>query len=268
MHNIKANPMDATAIVYTKDHTDDFFGGLCDIATSLGASARDLLCVMMAESGVSAKAMNPHGHASGLIQFMPATLVNLGWREGDEAFRQLSSTAQLPFVEKYFSPHKGELTSVAAVYVATFLPALVRHASEPDYVLSAKNGQLGWAYGPNASFDANKDLVITVRELEEAVNRNCVGPRWGELIARLKGYNASSTAQEWPTTPDFRTTYGIQLGLQKLGFDPGPLDGVPGRLTRVAVMAFQKQCAIGVDGIVGPVTRNALAQVYRAAFPI
>jgi hypothetical protein len=139
----------------------------------------------MSESGVRANAHNPHGDASGLIQFMPATLAGHGWRSGHVAFRTLDATAQLPFVRAYFLPHTGKLVSAAACYVATFLPALLRHAHDADFVLTAKNGPLGWAYAPNAVFDRNKDYAITVGELEDAITRNCRGPRWAELTARL-----------------------------------------------------------------------------------
>jgi hypothetical protein len=74
---------------------------------------------------------------------------------------------------------------VGGLYTATFLPALVAHAGDPNFVLTAKAGVLPWAYGPNAAFDANRDLRITVGELELAVARNCVGARWDELVARL-----------------------------------------------------------------------------------
>ena len=42
-----------------------------------------------------------------------------------------------------------------------------------------------------------------------------------------------------PAEPDLATTLGHQAALRALGFDPGPLDGVPGPRTRAAVRAFQ-----------------------------
>lgn len=252
--------MDASAIVQTPDHTEDFFVGLRDIAASLAADPKHLLCVMMSESGVRANAHNPHGHASGLIQFMPATLSLLGWKEGDEAFRALSSTEQLPYVLAYFSPHRGHLPSVAAIYTATFLPAFVHQAADPDFVLAAKNGPLGWAYGPNSVFDANHDMAITVAELEQAVTRNCRGPRWAELVARLDGMDVEVVGEPNATfRRDLRTTVGIQAALEKLGMDPGPIDGIPGRRTLLAVMLFQRTHGLKVDGIAGPNTRRALS---------
>jgi peptidoglycan hydrolase-like protein with peptidoglycan-binding domain len=51
---------------------------------------------------------------------------------------------------------------------------------------------------------------------------------------------------------------GIQTALAKLGFDPGTIDGKNGPNTQKAVRAFQAHASIGIDGIVGPDTRQAL----------
>lgn len=52
----------------------------------------------------------------------------------------------------------------------------------------------------------------------------------------------------------------IQTRLKALGFDPGPLDGEPGRVTTAAVAAFQKANAVSVQwpGTVGDKTLAAL----------
>jgi peptidoglycan hydrolase-like protein with peptidoglycan-binding domain len=51
---------------------------------------------------------------------------------------------------------------------------------------------------------------------------------------------------------------GVQKALAKLGFDPGEADGRDGPNTQKAVRAFQAHASIGVDGKVGPQTRQAL----------
>ena len=50
----------------------------------------------------------------------------------------------------------------------------------------------------------------------------------------------------------------IQKRLHKLGFNPGPIDGIRGRMTIRAVRAFQASKGLVVDGIVGPNTMAAL----------
>jgi len=65
----------------------------------------------------------------------------------------------------------------------------------------------------------------------------------------------------------------IQRRLHKLGFNPGPVDGVKGRMTANAVMRFQESRGLVADGIVGPATFGALfgaanageAQVFETA---
>ena len=53
-------------------------------------------------------------------------------------------------------------------------------------------------------------------------------------------------------------TLDIQKRLKELGFEPGPLDGTPGRQTSAAVSAFQRSKKLMEDGIVGPATLAAL----------
>ena len=50
----------------------------------------------------------------------------------------------------------------------------------------------------------------------------------------------------------------IQSRLKTLGYAPGPIDGIAGRLTRRAVLAFQKDNRLDADGIVGARTLAAL----------
>jgi peptidoglycan hydrolase-like protein with peptidoglycan-binding domain len=46
----------------------------------------------------------------------------------------------------------------------------------------------------------------------------------------------------------------LQIALKETGNDPGPIDGVFGPQTEVAVKAFQAERGIAADGIVGPIT--------------
>lgn len=50
----------------------------------------------------------------------------------------------------------------------------------------------------------------------------------------------------------------VQIRLQKFGFNPGPIDGIRGRMTISAVKRFQASKGLLVDGIVGPKTYGAL----------
>ena len=50
----------------------------------------------------------------------------------------------------------------------------------------------------------------------------------------------------------------VQRRLMKLGFNPGPIDGIRGRMTTGAVKRFQESRGLVADGIVGPRTRAVL----------
>ena len=54
------------------------------------------------------------------------------------------------------------------------------------------------------------------------------------------------------------TTKQIQALLTYLGYDPGEVDGLPGKNTRRAVLAFQAQEGLSQDGSPGPITQAAL----------
>ena len=259
--------------MHTNDIDDAFFPRLEEVADDVLARPGDLLRCWYSESGMRAAAHNdgPPGapyekqyHASGIFQAMPATLVGLGWGKDHAAYRRLTATQQLEWALRYYRPYRGKLVSVGACYTATFLPALIGNAGNPDFVLTAKNGALPWAYAPNAVFDRNGDLAITVGELEDAVRRNCVGLRWAELLARLDG--AAVVDEPASVEPfDLGTTFGMQRALARLGHDPGKVDGIPGARTRAALAAFQAARGLKVDGIYGPRSREALSIALATA---
>jgi uncharacterized protein (TIGR02594 family) len=54
------------------------------------------------------------------------------------------------------------------------------------------------------------------------------------------------------------TILDLQMALKAAGFDPGPLDGIPGPKTRAAIRGFQRHAGLEVDGIAGPITQSRL----------
>jgi len=44
----------------------------------------------------------------------------------------------------------------------------------------------------------------------------------------------------------------IQAGLTRLGFEPGPVDGVFGKRTASAIKSFQSQAGLAIDGKATP----------------
>ncbi|GAA0784111.1 lysozyme [Roseibium denhamense] len=56
----------------------------------------------------------------------------------------------------------------------------------------------------------------------------------------------------------------LQRNLQKLSFDPGPLDGICGPMTHAAITAFQKaHPPLVVDGVAGPATMATLKRALE-----
>lgn len=247
---------------YTSDISELALNRFEQVCTDLSADKLSLAAVMYAESGWYAKAHNPNGHASGIFQAMPSTLKGLGFAptllpaERAEQFRGLTAADQVPWLKRYYAPYKGKLQSVTHCYIATFLPADLSKAGQPDYKLAVKGGFRGIVYTANAGFDANLDLSITVSELGLAVRRQCVGSRWSELLERLSGGVLVPAVDVLPT--GLGTTAGLQKALQFLGFQPGPVDGQFGPRTALAVKAFQASVGLTQDGIYGPLTRAML----------
>jgi hypothetical protein len=69
-----------------------------------------------------------------------------------------------------------------------------------------------------------------------------------------------SAAEDVDTSPtfDLSNTKGLQGALTRLGYSPGPVDGIPGKRTLAATVAFQSDRGLKPDGIVGPKTREGL----------
>jgi hypothetical protein len=164
--------------------SDAFFRELKAVCQRLQCDPEDLLSVMVSESDVDPAAQNPHGKATGLIQFMPKTLLGLGWTSGPDEFHKLTAEQQLPYVERYYRPHIGRLTSSGRLYQATFMPATLKNSDEST-VLAGANGPRSKAYAQNKGLDINKDGFITVSDLTARTNKVKERTRWKDLAARL-----------------------------------------------------------------------------------
>lgn len=179
----------------TADIPDSFFPTwIRAFKEDLKMNPLDPLCAAMNESGLYAKAHNPNGNASGLIQFMPDTLKGLGYKGSWSDFVKLPADQQVPYVKAYYSPHSSYCTSPGLCYVTTFLPALTPAASKggPSFVLARHGGTLGWAYDANPGFDHAKKGYITVQDLEDTIANACKGARWDEIFQRYNdAYNAA-----------------------------------------------------------------------------
>lgn len=132
------------------------------ISLRLGCDPNDLMPCMAWESGRSfdpAKKNMAGSGATGLIQFMEATAKGMGTTTA--ALSAMTAVQQLDWVERYFAPYKGRLTSLADLYMAILWPKAVGKPME--YVLwDAKSRPT--TYRQNAGLDGNRDGVITKAE--------------------------------------------------------------------------------------------------------
>jgi len=215
---------------YTLDLDDEFFSSLAVMCKRLNCTPLHMLKVMHFESGVQADP--PHNNlARGIIQFLPTTLDGLGFPEALD-ITKLNATEQLQWVEKYFSSHAPYgLESVAKIYLATFMPALLRdpRSKDPAFVICGQAGPYKNIYQSNRAFDAKRKGFVTVQDLEDAAETHATGARWNELTIRL------GVAEGSETLPIIPTWQGVQSILTKLGHYRGKIDGVPGPKTLKAV---------------------------------
>jgi len=91
-------------------------------------------------------------------------------------------------------------------------------------------------------------------------------PGGSSIMGLLKTYGSTKSGELKPdsATRDAYKKYGnpsvdkIQVALELLGFNPGPIDGQYGSKVYKAVQAFQKANGLTVDGDTGPKTLQAL----------
>lgn len=152
--------------------TNAFRWELLNVADRLATSADFLAAVMAFESaGTFSPAVRNPGGARGLIQFMPSTAERLGTSSGGLSW--MSAVMQLGYVERYYRPFRGRLSSVEAVHMATFLPGLVGapastvvgRKDDPSSPPGVAPLTLGQVYAENRGLDRDKDGTITIADI-------------------------------------------------------------------------------------------------------
>jgi len=102
----------------------------------------------------------PISSATGLIQFMAATAIDLGTTTA--ALAEMTAVKQLSFVYRYFQQRikeRGPITSLEDMYMAVLWPAAMGKPSES--VMWAKGSS---QYAVNSGLDSNKDFKVTKAE--------------------------------------------------------------------------------------------------------
>lgn len=154
-----------------KELGPEFLKRVKQIAKNLNCNYKDLLAIMNSESGLNSKAVNPHGGATGLIQFMPATARSLGTTT--EKLKNMSPIEQLDYVEKYLTQNKKaagfgakDRLNGGDLYALIFLPARAKRET------LTSSGEKYYTY--NRGLDINNDGKITKSDLARRVARRSI----------------------------------------------------------------------------------------------
>ncbi len=182
---------DLPFIYKVKTNQKEFGEKVIDISKKLGISPYSLMVVMNNESGLNHLAQNPTSSAFGLIQFMSATLNEMGITR--EAMARLSNVQQLSYVFKYLSTYSGRMIDTADVYAAVFFPMALFEPLTWRFP--------SWAVKANPIFDINKDGVLTKKEFEDYVNKKYsnVIPIDVQVALSKKKVTTSATSKEGET---------------------------------------------------------------------
>lgn len=193
----------------------NFYQKLLEVSSEVQMKPEDLLNVMAVESGIDPTAHNQNGNASGLLQFMPSTLKNLGFHGTHADFRNLSSIDQLDYVKKLIlnniKYNGGPFTSAAQYYVANFLPVALKlpgiKKGDPNTIIVAKNPDKPHLpnvstymesiyYNANPGLDADHDGMITYGDIQKVLNQAAAGKNYHNALALLHnstGYQPSTS---------------------------------------------------------------------------
>ena len=146
---------------YIKDNRIEFTEKVNNICAELRIEANWLMFVMWFESKLNPQAVNPISGATGLIQFMPSTARGLGTTTA--VLKRMSNVQQLDYVSAYLRPYKGRMKRWVDVYLAVFYPKAM---GKPGFVITSDI-----VAKQNKIFDLNKDLDISVKEIETVLRR-------------------------------------------------------------------------------------------------
>lgn len=142
--------------------TDEFLARLWRTVQKFGWP-QEYMSYMMAcmafETGTSFAPDQKNGAgsgATGLIQFMPVTAMQLGTT--CDLLAAMTAVEQLDYVEKYFEPYKDKIKGMEDMYTAILAP---KYVGLPSLTVLYSEGA---AYRMNAPLDRDSDGKITKAE--------------------------------------------------------------------------------------------------------
>jgi len=156
-------------LVYGTKVSKEFRRKVVEISDKLNVDPDHLMAIIAFESGgtFSPSVKNAAGSgATGLIQFMPTTAIELGTTTDE--LSKMSAVSQLDYVYKYFSNKLSDSDSAGLddLYMAVLLPKAIGKPS--SYVLFSQGST---AYSQNMGLDTNNDGRITKAEAAAKVQQ-------------------------------------------------------------------------------------------------
>lgn len=178
-------------------------------------------------------------------------LTAFGWKEG----QPWAVEAIIPQGFDY-GLGDGRKQTVADWKAAGITPVIPEHLQPAD-ILNAELFLPAGSYGPAFLLFDNFNIIKRYN------NADSYALAVGLLADRLAGL--PDLTRPWPTNIQMLTQQqakDLQAGLNQLGFNAGPVDGIIGRGTRGALQRFQKANGLVADGFP---TTDMLAKVLAAA---
>jgi hypothetical protein len=178
-------------------HQPKFWIELQAVAERLKTQPSWLLNVIASESLFNPAARNslPGQTASGLLQFIEATAQSMGTTTA--AIRRMNPVEQLRLVERYLTPFRGRLNSLADVYMAVFRGFIVEGGDARVVAPLDSSNKEQRIYLLNKWLDFNSDSKITKGEL--ALAALTIG-RFQPLAPTSKRRGRSSTTTRSETS--------------------------------------------------------------------
>jgi hypothetical protein len=170
-----------------------------NISDKLGINPNWLMMVMWSESRLNAQAVNKQAgdpadpltrsanRATGLIQFMPDTALNLGTTT--VALYRMDAITQLQYVYQYFKSWAGKMKSYFDLYFVTFFPDAI--GKPDDYILETAKKSRYIIAKQNPFFDVNKDGILTAGEIRRRMYESIPKAILTDVMATIEKKSSS-----------------------------------------------------------------------------
>lgn len=241
-----------TTLAWGSKVTPEFRRRVLHMATRLEVDPSWLMAVMYFESRLNPQAVNVLSGATGLIQFMPSTAIELNTTV--EALVRMTAVEQLDYVERYFNRYKAKLKTLADVYMAVFWPRAMGQPGSYAIVSDPESK----VYIQNKGLDLNKDGTITKDEAASYA-----------IKALTEGMNFATEERE--SRPDTFDTEGDRMvdttntlntvaGITSI-FNPavGGIIGLAGNLLKTFSPVLQEKVAKQIGKHTDPATAAQVA---------